>query len=381
MGCLAKNGLSLMIGVLLSLQAFANDDIDIRSIDFEVYKSFHVQNPRTSRQRVIAPKRNRVVKILGEKQGWAYVVRIFDNGKPVGGDYLVAKKWARKALNIQAALHAVRINDEVRNALQPPVAPCELAEEEIQRVRAEELAPTIVDEPPVVVDRGTWKPGCEVLSKGKSLTEGADTSSLLQCVRSIQLSITNGGRVSRRAILFRNMYKNLNPEEQRFAAMIFTAQGEASILANQSTPHLNELMVVMKTLENRKNDSNANRNRRARRKAPFNELDVALDHMQYSMYNANDSNWKRVLLRESGRDFSNAVTAFIQYQTANFQPKPEVEDVRHYHANYSNPNWLVRSKRVNMSVNGNEATGKGNVRHIFYQDIVWSRSPRIDWRS
>lgn len=386
-------GLFLFIILAAFSQAFSHSII---GIDFETVRSFDGLNVKTGRTVQFAPHAYRTVRIVGENK-WAYRVRVFDRGIDRGEEYFVAKKWGRRALNIQAAQHAAQINETLRSAGRVPGPDC--CDENIFHDPSkpssifEQTRP--VPRPSLEQQQGNWKAGCGVLANESQLTN-AHQQTLERCILSIQHAIVQGARNANgslnRAAVFRNLYRKLNPMEQKFAAMIFTAQGEAQIITRGRPPQLQEMSSVMKVVENRMNASN-------QRGRQFNQLDVVLDPMQFSMYNANDQSWRRVLDPGRSDSYSNAVGAYLQFLKADFQPKPDIDRVYHYHANYVLPNWESQRKMVTPIVDGkrtrpapsayNERTRVGRreiaksfsrVRHIFYKDIAWSKRPRTPWR-
>lgn len=365
-------------------------------IDFETVRTFEGLNVKTGRNVTFAPHSYRTVRIVGENK-WAYRVKVFDRGQDRGEEYFVAKKWGRRALNIQAALHAAKINETLRNAGKAPEEDCcdqNVFHDPTEPVTIfESMRP--VARPSVEQVQGNWKAGCGVLANESQLTN-VHQKELEKCILSIQHAIVQGARNRNgslnRAAVFRNLYRKLNPSEQKFAAMIFTAQGEAQIITRGQPPQLQEMSSVMKVVENRMNASN-------RKGRTFNQLDVVLDPMQFSMYNANDQSWRRVLDPGRSESYSNAVGAYLQFLKADFQPKPDIDRVYHYHANYVLPNWESQRKIITPVVDGkktrpapsgyNERTRSGRrqiaksfsrVRHIFYKDIAWSRRPQTPWR-
>ena len=124
----------------------------------------------------------------------------------------------------------------------------------------------------------------------------------------------------------------------------------------------------------------SNNNRRASRK-PFNELDVVLDPWQFSMYNSNDPGWRRSLDIDHRTNFSTAIHSYIKFVGSDIEPKPEVDRVYHYHANYVSPDWKVSNKKIAVTVDGKEVKGGSRTKHYFYRDIAWSKNPRTPWRS
>lgn len=386
-----KNCRLIIFLIILPLVVYAHSsDVDISSIEFDIYKTFDVINAKTGKQSRITPKQNKKIKIVG-KNKWAYVIKVVDSqGNLSAGSYLVAHKWARRALNIQAALHAARLQKEIENSTLPPEPDCKSCGIDVdsnpQQVKAEPVVQEDLVDPeekdvPVVTDGTKWKPGCEVLADEKKLKE-QDAKTLFQCIRSIQSAINQGARDSRgrliRSKVFKNLYSRLNKKEQKFAAFIFTSHGEASSLAVKNPPKYEEMIAIMKVIDNRMNAANSYR--RATRK-PFNQLDVVLDRSQFSMYNKNDPNWKRCLDIDRRENFSVAIHSFIKYQQSDLKPKPEVDRLYHYHTNYVSPGWKRNSKRVPVSVDGKQVNGTSRVKHYFYRDIAWSRNPKTDWRN
>jgi hypothetical protein len=403
----------VLTGIIVP-QAQANN-VSISDIDFSIHNSFHVQHPRTKKQMVIKPKKGRVVKIIGQND-WAFVVQIYDKGVPHKGKYLVAKKWARRALNMQAAIQVAKMNKIVKEATNAPVTECNV--ESVQPIHNpidddgdddEVMASTtpvqedeLLDEEDkveVTVDTAGFKAGCEVLTKAKGIA-AEDRTKLLQCVNSIRKVVSENARNANgtlnRNLAFKNLYSKLKPEEQRFASMIFTAQGEAAAIVTGTPPSIQEYQSVMKVVENRKN----NANQRAGHEK-YNELDMALQPAQFSMYNSNDNGWKNVLDPGVKINFNNSVNAFISYENAVFAPKPQVDQVYHYHTNYVNPDWKQSGKAMRMTVDGkvtrnspagfdeNTAAGRNEIkrkfsriRHIFYHNIAWNNKPQKNqWRN
>lgn len=382
-----KTTLLILLFLSSSFGSLAAQEIDIRTIEFDVYKTFDVVHSKTGRKSRIKESQGRKVKIVG-KNKWAYVIRVVDkNGNISGDSYMVAHKWARRALNIQAALHAAKLKQVIEESTKPPemdenCQTCGIVEEtpSVEKVTQEDLVEPDEKDVPVVTESYNWKPGCEVLAKGQGL-KSADSEQLFKCIRSIQKSIAEGARNRNgqlnRSKAFKNLYSRLNKEEQKFAAHIFTAQGEAAILTSARPPRYEEMVAVMKVVENRMDASN--NNRRSRRK-PFNELDVVLDPWQFSMYNSKDPGWRRSLDIDYRTNFSNAVHSYIKFVSADIEPKPEVDRIYHYHANYVRPNWRSNSKRVTISVDDKKVLGGSKTKHYFYRDIAWSRNPKIPWR-
>ncbi|MCO4793717.1 MAG: hypothetical protein KC493_08400 [Bacteriovoracaceae bacterium] len=356
------------------------DSQSVANIRFEVIRSFDVVNARTGRPHKIYPRGNVKVRVVG-KNRWAYKIKIEVNGEEKPGTFLATKKWVKRALNFQAARNAIRLQAAIQNATDAPQGDCgenreptnvqnsEPTDEDqidsdnsIEVIAAEDLFED--PEPAVSTSNTEWKPGCEVLADRASLNAAnpEQKASLKKCIKSIQNAVTRNGTITSRGTIFRNLYKYLKPEEQHFAAMIFTSHGEAAVLVQdangQNVEHHEELMMIMKVVNNRVR--NSNRVRRGRR-SNMNALDIALDPWQFSMYNANSNGWKKMVQPGYGVNFSNAITAYMKFNTANFQPDPEVDHVYHYHANYVLPSdsawgrgFRANNKRweLQVSVNG-----------------------------
>lgn len=224
-----------------------------------------------------------------------------------------------------------------------------------------------------------WIEGCQVLAK--ELTK-ASKEQLKLCLVNIKRSIIantkdENGLVSRTKV-FENLYRKLNPVEQRYAAMVYTAAGEAGVL----TPPNEELEGIMKILDNRK----AYATKRGYSQA--NVLDVALQPWQFSFYNREKKPereaWRRVILKANPDEhpqIDDAIDAYISYQAgSSFDPAEEAEQIYHYHTNYVSPSWSIgKSKNeVKFKINGKELDGRvvrrgGSVqKHRFFKNIAWS---------
>ncbi|MFT6070462.1 MAG: hypothetical protein ACJAT2_000738 [Bacteriovoracaceae bacterium] len=343
------SGYILIFSLIFSTIVYSHEDVDLTTLQIPIKKSFHLMNIKTGKQIQIRPKNNHKIRIVGQKKG-SYIVRIIHDGVEKPTKYLVAKKWARKALNFMAAIHIAKLHkvvaqvgipiggEECRDSHHAP----EVSLRPIQR--PDNISEFISEEdsmepdlPRTVTSHNAWKPGCEVLEKGKELKE-SDEAQLKRCMRAIQLSITKGtrnrnGRLNR-ALVFKNIFKRLKPEEQDFAAKVFTVHGEVGFLAKGG--NYQEMMGVMKVLDNRARNSNFDRQNKNGKK-PFNSAHMALDPWQFSMYNSGERLWEDIIDPGNSSNFTNAVRSFVKYQKAKFEPDPEMNHVYHYHANYMLP--------------------------------------------
>lgn len=231
-----------------------------------------------------------------------------------------------------------------------------------------------------------WIEGCSVLQGGVGT---GDTELLKICLANMRATITKDttdeqGRVSR-ILVFENLYRKLNPVEQRFAAMIFTAAGEAGSL----TPPNEEMEAIMKVLDNRKKQANQKGAEDA------NVLDMALQSYQFSFYNqernAANEPWRRLMLRANLFEhphIERAINAYISYENgSDFQPTEQADKMTHYYSTildppsvmpYDAPDWSKEQEEIKLSVNQQELNGyeskkyKRAIRHKFYSDIAWS---------
>ncbi|EQC42970.1 cell wall hydrolase [Bacteriovorax sp. BSW11_IV] len=247
--------------------------------------------------------------------------------------------------------------------LRPPILLANDEEVEDENVKEEDIAAL-----------SKSRKGCESLY---SVVMVKTVDDLMMCYQSLRAAVIEDAIVKcspqskqkapciDRKKAFSNMYTKLSPQEQSFLAMTMTAQGEAGILA----PPIEEMMMVMKVIQNRKEYANS---RSIYRDA--NELDVVLQPWQFSMYNANDPNWSRVLKSDPNKNkhVRYAVEAFVNYDKSNFTPSSVFDDVWHYHTNYVSPDWSTPSMQArNIEVNG-IAPKKTNPRHLFLQNVAWS---------
>ncbi len=207
-----------------------------------------------------------------------------------------------------------------------------------------------------------WLPGCDILS---TKLYGNSYKKLQACMNSIKKTALQGagsGNNINRDIVYKNLYSKLNKKEQEFAAMTLTSFGEAGILA----PPLEEMVMVMKILNNRKNYAINKGFDQA------NELDSALQHKQFSMWNKKDPNWKRALRASEGNpQTENSIKAYIQYQNSSYSSNTEVNKIYHYHTNYVSADWSAGKTHNPVKVNGKLLKQKGT-RHKFFAKVPWS---------
>lgn len=210
---------------------------------------------------------------------------------------------------------------------------------------------------------GEWTTGCHVL--GYAALGDQHFNMLTTCLDNLKAKVLQGassGNSINRDKAFRNMYSKLNSKEQEFLAMTITSFGEAGILA----PPLEEMVMVMKVLQNRKEYAQKKGFRDA------NELDAALQSWQFSMYNKNDPNWKRAIRANNSNPHTvNSIKSYILFQNTKFTGSSKIDEIYHYHTNYVKPDWRQSSKIVKPVLNGRSLKQSGT-RHIFYRNIPWS---------
>ncbi|EPZ51180.1 hypothetical protein M902_2732 [Bacteriovorax sp. BAL6_X] len=381
---------------------------EISDIQFDVVRSFDVLDTETGySHRIDAPKKRSdksiKVRIVGQNK-WAYRIKIEVDGIEHDKTYHVTKRYLKEALDMATAYNYIRLNRMVGEVGNPPVEPCgdSTVSTSLRPKPRPVYVSEIFEEPEsIITNNQKWKAGCEVLENRGSLSaeDSESKSKLAQCMKSIQNSITRQGTLSNRGQIFKNLYRYLRPEEQHFAAMVFTAQGEAGILVrdlNGGERHPEEMMMIMKVIDNRVRNSNEDA-ARAGKKGDTRALDIALDPWQFSMYNHNEDNWRQMMFPGRNQEFDTAIDAYMKFGTADFKPKPDVDHVYHYHANWMLPsndawgdnfranqdNWELNVKvngdllrQPNPMYNENNASDRKKIakswkrqRHIFYKPI------------
>ena len=327
------SGLIFLPILFFSLLAMAGEGEEDRDWIL-ITKSINVIDMETGLPQGIVPFQDVRLRIV-EDGGWGHIVQLQQNGEVLPGRYITSKQWLEKMLKAAADVPEEGIPD--------------------------------------------WQGGCLALEKEE--LEAKDLFSLRVCFRSLQNIILGHAFTIDRASIFRALYR-LRPEEQRFIALVFTVEAEVGGLVvedydpRQSPPHLQEMLAIMKVIENRMR--NANRYAQGDPQAPYNELDIVLDNRQFSVYNADNPGWKK-FLPSARMDLSNAIMAFIIYPWSKFEPLSKINRVYHYHANYLNPRvlWgnchpsdLHKRHRVEISVDGKRLKGSGG---IWGEDTAWGR--------
>lgn len=246
---------------------------------------------------------------------------------------------------------------------------------------------------------GDFKEGCEILEGG--ITE-EEKSGLMACFNSIRASIAHGidnsefqnpqrprnGESGLRDRLFCAMYRNLRPEEQHFAGMMFTTVGEGrSIMASRHVddPKYQEGVFIQKTVDNRIRSARQSLNDNS-----INALDIALARSQFSMYN--DGEWYKdgpkffklwdPLDRSNDRAFSQAIDAFSameeERQTlesggeGKIGPRPNSDNIGFYY----NPHGMAP---ISSLPAGDRAEARERVRRLKAAGKIpsWHPSDRV----
>ncbi|MCF8059660.1 MAG: hypothetical protein K9K67_10210, partial [Bacteriovoracaceae bacterium] len=250
-------------------------------------------------------------------------------------------------------------------------------------------------------------PGCESLSATEVERQGnpdleMNEENLTRCIESIQDFILRGvsqpPSVDDRALVFRRLF-DLPNHEQEFAAAIFTADGEAG---GESNPL--DIIMVLKVLSNRRDNANgveaelqtcrdnhpAGPERvacfgEANRESVFNLLDVALDRLQFSMYNSGDGgNWDERFGHKQPGQFRSSINAFLAYSgvesfTVEGNSNASINNIYHYHTPESRPRWRDESKMLRIR-GTHETLGElsPTTGHVFYFNHDNGGSPRGD---
>ena len=332
---------------------------------------------------------NHYNEIIGSKEKIKYQYKLTKE------EYL--KLVAQKINSIHTIVQINRDNEKSC----PGIKPC-LSQKEIMKKRRERrdqirlinreykvnpLKPIEI----VVVKQQTN--GCSILKK-KEHTK-SDVNSLNKCLSEIKKKVIsfsapdcNAKQVveaygDQKCYLNRkrtfHVMSNLPKREQEFLALTLTAHGEAGII----TPPLSEMKLVMKTIDDRKNNVNSKKDKKV------NHLDVAIHPYQYSMYNNNSRQWISALTdRPESDDVQNSVKAFIQYKDAKYSinnrkgEKPK--KIFHYvTANQFKigSGWYkeeIAKQISSLSIDG-EKVGTHGRKHLVYTDVNFP-TPTNDFR-
>jgi hypothetical protein len=232
-----------------------------------------------------------------------------------------------------------------------------------------ETAKIPVSEAVAATNNESYLPACEVLQNG-----GTDTALLKGCLLDIIKEATRGNRDDqgklKRYELFRGLFERLHPKERDFLAQVMTAIGESGHLSAYGEQ---ELLSIIKTLENRTAFA-----RKSTGNPKISLLDIALQPLAYSMFNANDGAWRSFFNGETRATWiDRGLDAYVKFPKSNFEPTPDVDDLMFFHANYIEKpkSWAKgRNPHDNFSVNGHFPGGgplkyegvKQHVQHMFY---------------
>lgn len=248
-----------------------------------------------------------------------------------------------------------------------------VVEEEVAIVRPKERPEDlVVNKEEKEPSKYNWHHHCEILEK-KPLLE-SDEEKMGKCLHSLKKAVTENNLDSNRKYIrsqvFKDMYRRLNPIEQRFLAMTVTAYGESSVLRDER-----DMKMIMKVIDNRKDKINTRG-----KNGVVNELDIVLQPFQFSMYNNGFDDWRRSL-EASPHDpgVKLSIKAFRNYPSTVYDPPESADKILHYHATFVSPSWASSSKRVPILIDGERTIArklkyKGqriDVRHEFYQNIAY----------
>ena|GEM_PF-2097665 len=265
-------------------------------------------------------------------------------------------------------------------------------------------------------------PGCEPLAATEEDREAnpdleMNQENLTNCIESIQDFILRGvsqpPSASDRALVFRRLFELPN-HEQEFAAAIFTVDGEAGHHARENPL---EGIMVLKVLSNRRDNANGVESELAacrdnfasgperstcfgevNQDSVFNLMDVALDRLQFSMYNSGDGgNWTSKFGHKRPGQFEDSINSFLNYsgvEEFNIRggnSNADINKIYHYHTPGVNPAW--RNDNLMLQISGtHESLGDlaPTSAHVFYYNHDnagstngdgWYRNVRHEFRN
>jgi len=339
-----KNGETILHNSSDFFEEFNDQAKKFKARGIHVFKSTPGQNPVVLRE---SPS-----TIWKKIKSGAYQV---DNDQDQGGPLIPIKKTytgkdgRKRSLTFymeRDVNELMSLPEEVKEGLKIPISCFE--------------PPTMADGPEAHFSN--WLPGCEILSTRLDTNSYNELSACLGSIKAAALEGAGSNMNIDRDVVYKNLYSKLNSKEQEFAAMTLTSFGEAGILA----PPLEEMVMIMKVLNNRKNYAINKGFDQA------NELDVATQHMQFSMWNKNDPNWKRALKANTDNPHTvNSLKAYIKYQNADYSSNTEVNKIYHYHTEYVQPDWSRGETHNPVTINNNLLKQTGR-RHMFFESIPWS---------
>ena len=189
-------------------------------------------------------------------------------------------------------------------------------------------------------------PSCQSLARTPIPEESLD-SLFDGCLDSLVKKVLNGNEnfdnndFSERKRLFSNMLDDdkLNPQEQRFLAMVLTSFGETRGQKSYSVDEIikegERFQRIMKVIDNR-----TNRYREIyTNNSTLGPMETVLIQKQFSPYNSGDPNLPKMLNYKSNSNNSmkNAVLAYIQYQNRDRQVPHIPPDTFHFVAQSCRP--------------------------------------------
>ncbi len=321
-----------------------------------------------SKKRLIPPGNNFVV--LQDSDSWYYIVKRLDEnynpidelGRPSEKTFKVSKIHFDNSLEETLVANSIAYLSK-KDFIEKQN--CKTSDKKMDPVKVEKKVCSILDE--------------NLLGNNFTYYQ----SSLFLCLQDIKDRIVKKSLDENKSLdreKFLKALYSLSPKERDFIALTFTAQGESGII----TPPLGEMMIIMKALENRRNNAN-NKIAKKNEKANIELLDVALQPFQFSMYNEKDSGWKTVLLsgKSNIKNEKNAIDAFLKMKDPNTKILPS--NITHYVANYlynkskkkGEKRWYLKEKKTKVKVfidndkKGTDLKGKNGVEHFFYSDMNW----------
>ena len=294
------------------------------------------------------------VHVIGERNGM-YMMKIYQNGLPRKGQFLIDKDWAEKTFQLRVVDFFRYLEKELDSSTRSPSqTDCPQPIDFVERQSdSTPVAPPFQSGAPIQLVSPSYRyqgpnprdlkfhPGCEILAQ--PILED-DFVGLRHCLAKLRRIVVAGGESSdHRDNILCNLYSKLNPVEQKFAAYTFTAALEAGIIASSKRnnsppvppPKYQELAYVMKVIQNRTKSI-----QREFKGSDYNELDIVLATSQFSPYNprifaryVEQGFWRAEVPPGFQVGLDHAVKAFIALQNDNnFSPRPQVDMVDHFYS-------------------------------------------------
>lgn len=200
-----------------------------------------------------------------------------------------------------------------------------------------------------------YLPGCQALAIEGGPTRAEETM-LQECIQSIKTAAAQHSRNSQGSLVREawmcQVMAQLNPKEQEFAGLVFTAATEAGTIGVDTPtgePRWKETLFVQKVIQNR-----ARQMRESLKSDNFNSLDAAFAYKQFSVFNSSEFNKFRHYFDPKSSQGRAQVTAAVRSFIALnehadlIQPQPEVDRMDMYFSPYGMAKGSGGSRLVRM---------------------------------